>query len=398
MNPADDVRAGFAPSATRWLDHAATTPRPRRVVEAVARFSREENASVRRGLYREAEAATARFEAVRAETAAFVGALSPREIVFTHGTTEGINLVAAGLARRELAPGDEVWATAMEHHANFLPWQRAAAEAGARFRVAPLTPEGRLDLAALRAGLAGSRAKWVAVAWVSNVLGVENPVAEIAAVAHTAGARVLVDGAQGVAHAAADVAAWDCDFFAFSAHKAYGPMGVGALWGKAELLARTEPLLVGGEMVRRVRDDGAEWAGVPRRFEAGTQDAAGVIGWGEAMAWWRELPKEARANGDRLARAAAARLRALDGVRVAGPDEGRRGLVSFAVEGIHAHDVAQFLAGRNIAVRAGRMCAHPLMERLGEAALVRASFGVGNTDEDVDALLDGVRAAREYFG
>jgi cysteine desulfurase / selenocysteine lyase len=326
-----------------------------------------------------------------------LGASAPEEVVFTGGTTAGINLAAAGMARWEIGPGDEVWVSAAEHHSNFVPWQKAAREMGAALRIVPLTPEGRLDLAALRAGLGARRTKWVAVAWVSNVLGAENDIRAICDAAHESGARVLVDGAQGVAHLPADVKAMDCDFFAFSGHKMYGPTGIGALWGRRELLEQMQPLLYGGEMVARVEDQASTWAEVPYRFEGGTTNVAGAVGLAAAIAWLRELPAAAHGHTRELARQAAEGLAGMERVRVWGPLGERESLVSFSVEGVHAHDVAQVLDGRGIAVRAGHMCAQPLMRRLGIESAVRASFAPYNTADEVRRLLEGVKAAQELF-
>ncbi|HAL92248.1 MAG TPA: cysteine desulfurase [Verrucomicrobia bacterium] len=401
-------QGGFDPGAVRrmfailnreiaWLDNAATTQRPEPVLQAMDRFYRQHNANTRRSVHRLGAEATAAYEGARAAVAQFIGAAAPEEVVFTSGTTAGINLVAAGLARREIGPGDEVWVSAMEHHSNWVPWQQAVQRLGATLKVIPLTPERRLDLAAFRKGLAARKAKWVAVAWVSNVLGAVNDVRAICDAAHGAGAQVLVDGAQGVAHLPVDVAAMDCDFFAFSGHKMYGPMGIGALWGRSGLLGQMDPLMLGGEMIARVDERSATWAEVPYRFEGGTPNVAGAVGLGEAIGWVRTLPAAAHGYVADLARETAQQLAALPGVTVWGPAEGRVSLVSFSVEGVHAHDVAQVLDGRGIAVRAGHMCAQPLMRRLGIESAVRVSFAPYNTRDEVRRLLEGVRAARELF-
>ncbi|MGD9781384.1 MAG: aminotransferase class V-fold PLP-dependent enzyme [Kiritimatiellia bacterium] len=399
---------GFDPGALRrqfailsrdvaWLDNAATTQRPEAVLQAMDRFYRRHNANPRRSVHRLGGEATEAYEGARAAAAKFVGAAAPEEIVFTAGTTAGINLVAAGLARWDLGPGDEVWVTAMDHHSNWLPWLQVARSIGATLKIIPLTPEGRLDLEAFRKGLAAHRTRWVAVPWVSNVLGAENDVRDVCDAAHEARARVLVDGAQGVAHRPADMAAMGCDFFAFSGHKMFGPMGIGALWGRRELLEQMEPTAYGGEMVARVDDRAATWAEVPYRFEGGTPNAAGAVGLAAAIEWLRELPAAAHEHVAHLAREAAQRLAARPGVRTWGPAEGRISLVSFSVEGVHAHDVAQVLDGQGLAVRAGHMCAQPLMRRLGIESAVRASFAPYNTMDEVDRLVEGVRMAQELF-
>ncbi len=399
---------GFDPGAVRrqfailnrdlaWLDSAATTQRPEPVLQAMDRFHRQHNANTRRSVHQLGMEATAAYEGARAVVAQFIGAAAPEQIVFTAGTTAAINLVATGLARWDIGPGDEVWVSAAEHHSNWVPWQQAARAMGAVLRVIPLTAEGRLDLDAFRKGLEAHRAKWVAVTWVSNVLGAENDVRAVCDAAQAAGARVLVDGAQGVAHLSTDVAVLGCDFFAFSGHKMYGPMGTGVLWGRPEMLAQMEPLLFGGEMIARVEDQSATWAEVPYRFEAGTPNAAGAVGLQAAIEWLQALPVGAHAHVAALARQAAEKLAALPGVRIWGPATERVSLVSFSVEGVHSHDVAQVLDGRGIAVRAGHMCAQPLMRRLGLESAVRASFAPFNTPEEIQRLVEGVQAAQELF-
>ncbi len=380
-----------------WLDNAATTQRPDPVLLAMDQYYRRHNANTRRSVHRLGVEATAAYEGARAAVAKFIGAGSPEEVVFTSGTTAGINLVAAGAARWEIGPGDEVWVSALEHHSNWVPWLQVAKAMGASLKVIPLTAEGRLDLAAFRQGLGARKTRWVAVAWVSNVLGAENEVEAVCALAHEYGARVLVDGAQGVAHLAANVAKMGCDFFAFSGHKMYGPTGIGALWGRKELLATMEPMIYGGEMVGRVEEQAATWTEVPHRFEGGTTNAAGAVGLEAAITWLKALPKAAHAHVAGLAQRAAAELGELPGVKVWGPAAGRISLVSFSVAGVHAHDVAQVLDGRGVAVRAGHMCAQPLMRRLGIESAVRASFAPYNTEDEVRRLKEGVKAAQELF-
>lgn len=380
-----------------WLDNAATTQRPEPVLRAMDEFSRRHNANTRRSVHQLGAEATAVYEGARERVAAFVGAEAPEDVVLTSGTTAGINLVAAGLARWEIGPADEVWVSAMEHHSNWVPWQQVVRSIGASLKVIPLTPEGRLDLEAFRQGLAAHRTKWVAVAWVSNVLGAENEVRAVCDAAHDAGARVLVDGAQGVAHRPVDVREMGCDFFAFSGHKMYGPMGIGALWGRRELLREMRPVVFGGEMVARVEDDRATWADPPYCFEAGTTNAAGAAGLAAAIDWLGGLPAAAHAHERSLARQAAEELAGLPGVKVWGPREGRLSLVSFSVEGVHPHDVAQVLDGRGVEIRAGHLCAQPLMRRLGVESVARASFAPYNTADEVRRLVEGVRAAQDLF-
>lgn len=394
---AQRIADAFSPSEWIWLDHAATSRRPTCVLRAMEDFYRESNANVRRGVHHLGATATKAYEDARVRTAAFLGGVAAEEVIFTHGTTESINMLVSGLVEPDLSAGDEVWVSAMEHHANFLPWQRAAVRKGAVLRIIPLTPEGRLDLVAFQDGLCSGRPRWVAVTWVSHVLGVVNPVEEICAVAHKAGARVLVDGAQGVSHMPVQLPQWDCDFFAFSGHKMFGPMGIGVLWGRSGLLEKMEPLLLGGEMVEWVTDEAAAWAAIPDRFEGGTPHIAGAVGLGAAMDFMATLSAEAWQAENDLVRDAAARLREVAGVKVWGPDDGRCSIVSFTVDGMHPHDIAQVLDAHKVEVRAGHMCAQPLLRRLGVPAVSRASFAPYNQPSDVDALLAGVRAAQKLF-
>jgi len=399
---------GFDPSGLRsqfavlsreiaWLDNAATTQRPESVLVAMSEFYRRHNANTRRSVHRLGAEATAAYEGARATVAQFVGASAAEEVVFTSGTTAGINIVASGLARWEIGPGDEVWVSAMDHHSNWVPWQQVVRKMDAKLKVIPLTAEGRLDLKTFQKGLRVRRTKWVAIPWISNVLGAVNEVREICDAAHEAGARVLVDGAQGVAHLPVDVRAMDCDFFAFSGHKMFGPMGIGALWGRRELMEQMEPLLFGGEMIARVDEQVSTWAEVPYRFEGGTPNVAGAVGLASAIQWVQSLSSSAHAHVTDLTRQAVDELSLIRGVQIWGPSEGRTSLVSFSVKGVHAHDVAQVLDGRGVAVRAGHMCAQPLMRSLGIDSAVRASFAPYNTHDEVGRLLEGVLAAQELF-
>jgi cysteine desulfurase/selenocysteine lyase len=400
--------AAFGPEALRgefaflkrgiaWLDNAATTQKPERVLAAMGEFARRHNANVRRGLNRVGAEATAAYEGARETVARFIGAESAREVVLTSGATASIHLAVEGLARRTLRAGDEVWVTLAEHHSNYLPWVRAAREAGAALRIVPLRAAWRADLEAFRAEAAPGRTKWLAAAWVSNATGAENDPAELAAAAHGVGARVLLDATQGVAHKRLDVKAWGCDFVAFSSHKMYGPTGAGMLWGRSECLAEMEPVVLGGEMVDRVPVDGEPvWAEVPWRFEAGTPDVAAAVGFGEAVRWLEGLPTAAEEHVRALVASAREGLAAVPGVRIwSAPDA--EALVTFTVEGVHPHDVAQTLDDRGVAVRAGYLCAEPLLRRMVGGPVVRASFAPYNRMEEVAALVEGVRAAREMF-
>lgn len=380
-----------------YLDSAATTQRPQTVIRAICDFYGSCNANVHRSVHYLAGEATERFEAARRKIASLIGAPSPRGVVFTSGTTAGVNLVAHGWGRKFLKAGDALLLTEMEHHSNLVPWQMLARERGLELRYIPVTDDGALDLAAARARL-DERVKLVAAAWISNVLGTENPVAELAAMAHGVGALFLLDGAQGVPHRRARVRELGCDFLVFSGHKMLGPTGTGVLWGREELLESMDPFLGGGDMIERVTLEGATWADIPRKFEAGTPHIAGVIGLGAAADYLERVGFEAIAEHDaRLDRLARERLSEISGVRLFSRAAPRIGIVSFDVEGVHPHDVAQFLDSRGIAIRAGHLCAQPLMRRLGVAAVNRISAYLYNTAEEIEAAADAVRAAIRWF-
>ncbi len=379
-----------------WLDNAATTQRPAPVLDAVADFQRFHNANVYRSVHRPGAEATALYEQARAAIAAFIGAPSPDDIIFTSGTTAAVNMLVHGLVRPSLQPGDEVWVSAQEHHSNWVPWQIVAQKKGASFNIIPLTPAHEIDLDALRAGLAAGRAKWVAVNWVSNVLGVENDIRPIAGLVHAAGARLFVDGAQGVAHLSAAVHEWNCDAFAFSGHKMYATMGSGALWCRAELAATMEPLFYGGEMIARVDDADTTFAAPPHRFEGGTPNVDGAVGLAAAIRWLAALPAGHHDYVKNLNATFRAELAAIPGIRIWSHPSAAT-LTTFTMEGIHAHDVAQVLDDHGVAVRAGHMCAQPLLRRLGLDAAVRAAFAPYNTQQDIRRAIEGIHAAREIF-
>jgi cysteine desulfurase/selenocysteine lyase len=345
-----------------------------------------------------AAAADAAYEGARRRLAGFVGAASADEIVFLRGATEAINLVARSFLRPRLAAGDEVLASELEHHANIVPWQIVAEEAGARVVPAPITDAGDLDLDALAERI-NERTRLIAVTQVSNALGTVVPVAEVAAIARRHGVPLLVDGAQAVAHAPVDVAALGCDFYVLSGHKMFGPTGIGVLWGRGEHLAAMPPYQGGGAMIRSVSFAGTRYAAPPARFEAGTPHIAGAIGLAAAVDWLAGLDRSAAAAHEAaLLAEAGERLAALPGVRLVGAAGERVGVLSFVVDGVHPHDVGTVLAAGGVAVRAGHHCAQPLMERLGLTATTRASFAPYNLPEDVDALVAGVRRAIEVLG
>ena len=383
-----------------YLDSAATAQKPRQVLEAMDRYYTELNSGVHRGVYTLAEEATAAYEAARARAGAFIGATDAAEVVFTRNTTEAINLVAYTWARANLVAGDAVVVTTMEHHANIVPWHMLREERGIDVRWIPLTDEGRLDLADLDRLLDG--AKLLSVAHVSNVLGTINDLRPLADAAHAAGALFLADAAQSVPHMPVDVAALDCDFLAFSAHKMLGPTGIGVLWARRELLESMPPFLGGGQMIREVRLDGFTTAEVPYKFEAGTMPVAEAIGLAAAADYLDAVGLDrVRAHEMELTAYALDRLRdALgDGIRVFGPPtaEGRGGVISFELVGVHPHDVSQVLDEHGVCVRAGHHCAKPLMSALGVPATARASFYVYNDEADADALVEGLVAARDFF-
>lgn len=377
-----------------YLDNAATTLMAQPVIDAVARVATHLPGNVHRGVHALAEAADAAFEGARATIARHLGG-RPGEVVLTSGTTAAINLVAQAWGRTNLAPGDAVVVSALEHHANLVPWQAVCAERGATLRIAPIDDAGRIDLAALDA-LLDARVKLVAVAHLSNVVGTIAPIAAIAARAHAVGARLLVDGAQALPHLAIDVAALGCDFYACSGHKAFGPTGTGALWGRAELLAAMPPWQHGGEMVAAVEASRARYREAPARFEAGTPNISGVLGLAAALDHAAARDRAAVAAHEARLHARLRRdLAATPGVRVLGEPEAA--VVAFTVAGVHPHDVATIVDQEGVCVRSGLHCAEPLHARLGVDASVRASLAYYNDDADVDALLAGLARVREVF-
>jgi len=381
-----------------YLDSTATTQKPLAVLQALDRFYRTYNANIHRGVYLIAEEATQAYEDAREKVARFLNARSSKEIVFTRGTTESVNLVSHAWGRKNVGRSDVIVLTEMEHHSNLVPWQLLATERGATIRYIPVDGNGRLDLSGLDRLLQGP-VKIVSLAHVSNVLGTINPVAEIARRAHAAGAVVMVDGAQSVPHMPVDVRMLDCDFLALSGHKMLAPTGIGALYGKRELLEAMPPFFGGGEMIREVRLEGSTWNDVPFKFEAGTMNIADAIAFGAAIDYLGEIGMEAvHAHGRELVEETMRVLGAIPGVVMYGPPAAERGgIVPFTVDDIHAHDVAAVLDHEGIAVRAGHHCAMPLHTKLGLAATTRASFYVYNLISDVERLGDGVRKAKQIF-
>jgi len=398
------VRAQFPILATRvhgrplaYLDNAATTQKPICVLDRLERYYREENANVHRGVHHLSEVATAAYEGVREKLRRFVNARETREVIFTRGATEAVNLVAGSLSQYWLRPGDEVLISWMEHHSNIVPWQMACERTGALLRVIPMTDAGEIDMEAAR-GLIGPRTRVLGVVHVSNALGTVNPVQELTRLAHEAGALVLVDGAQAVSHFPVDVRAIDCDFYVCSAHKLYGPTGVGALVGRAETLERMPPWQGGGDMIRVVRFDGTLYNELPYKFEAGTPSIGDVIAWGEALDWLSTLDWPAvQAHEDELLRYAESRAVTVPGLRIIGTAEHKVGVMSFVIEGVHPHDLGTIVDHHGVAIRTGHHCAMPVMERLCVPATARASFALYNTHGEVDALIDALTEAREVL-
>ncbi|MGH2404844.1 MAG: cysteine desulfurase [bacterium] len=382
-----------------YLDSAATSQKPRVVLDALQKYYYEYNANVHRGIYRIAEEATARYEESRAKIAAFLGAARPEEVVFTRGTTEAINLVAATWGRTRVGPGDEIVLTEMEHHSNIVPWQLLAAEKGARLRYIPITADGRLELGALD-DLLGERTKIVSLTHQSNVLGTVNPVRLIADRAHAVGAHVVIDAAQSVPHQAVDVQGLGADFLAFSGHKMLGPTGSGGLWARYELLEAMPPYHGGGEMIMLVSLDSSTYKDPPHKFEAGTPNIADSIVLSVAVDYMRRIGLDAITQHEReLTAYALRRLPEVPGLTIIGPTKpvDRGGAVSFMMDVVHPHDVAQVLDQEGIAVRAGHHCAQLVHRRYDIAASVRASLHIYNTREDIDALVDGLQKVHRMF-
>jgi cysteine desulfurase/selenocysteine lyase len=381
-----------------YLDNGATAQKPLDVLEALDRFNRHSNANVHRGVHILSEEATRLYEAARATLARHLGA-GPREVVFTRNATEAINLVAHAWGRARVGAGDRIVITEMEHHSNVVPWYLLAREVGAEIDWAPITDQGLIDFEAL-AELLERGPKLVSVAHVSNVLGTVNPVAEIARMAHDAGAAVMVDGAQAAPKLHLEMGEIGADFYALTGHKAYGPTGIGALWGKRALLEEMEPFEGGGSMIRKVSKEEITWASVPARFEAGTPPIAEAVGLATAIDWIDRLGLDPiHAHELELTAYALDRLAEIPELRVFGPPAGddRAGIISFELPGVHAHDVSEILDRHGVAVRAGHHCAQVLMERLGVAATTRASLAVYNTREEIDRLVEGLLDTRRVF-
>lgn len=380
-----------------YLDNAATSQKPRSVIEAVKRYYEHDNANVHRGVHTLGSRATDAYEGAREKVARFLNAASTREIIFTRGTTTGLNMVAGGYARQQLREGDEIVVTQSEHHSNLIPWQQAAKATGATLKFIPLQEDGTLTLADVEATIT-ERTRIVSIAYVSNVMGTVHPVKEIAEIAHRRGAVMVVDGAQSSPHMKVDVRELDVDFYAFSGHKMCGPTGIGALYGKTALLEKMEPVEFGGEMIDFVDLYDSSWKELPWKFEGGTPIIAGAVGLGAAIDFLESIGlDEIDRHGRELSRYAYGRLSEIEGISIYGPRGSRSGLVTFNLGDVHPHDVATVLDTEGIAIRAGHHCCQPLMRWLKVSATARASFYLYNTEEDVDRLVDALVKTKEFF-
>lgn len=381
-----------------YLDNAATAQRPLKVIEAMDDFYRRYNANVHRGVHQLSVEASEKFEQARASVARLLNAGSEREIVFTRGTTEAVNLVANSFVRPRIEPGDEILITHMEHHSNIVPWQLLCEQTGAVLRVAPINERGELLLDELEELISG-RTRIIGVVHVSNALGTVNPIAEICERAKRYGVPVLVDGAQATPHERVDVQALDCDFYCVSAHKMYGPTGIGALWAREETLEEMPPWQGGGEMIDRVSFDGTTFSSVPHKFEAGTPNISGAIGFGAAVEFLEETGVEAIADHElRLLDHATRSMKAVDGLTIIGEARRKGPVISFTLEGMHPHDIGTIIDHSGVAIRTGHHCAMPVMEFFGLPATARISFGLYNLHSEIDVFLEGLEKAREMLG
>jgi cysteine desulfurase/selenocysteine lyase len=370
-----------------YFDNAATTQKPKAVMDALQHYYEQDNANIHRGLHTLAERATTAYELTRTKLATFLNAPSTDQIIFTSGTTAGINLVAQTFGRANIGKGDQIIVSNLEHHSNIVPWQMIAEEKGAEIKVIPVSDEGVLDLDALK-GLLNPKVKLVAVNHVSNAIGTINPIVEIISLAHAVGAKVLIDGAQSVAHLAVDVQALDLDFFVFSAHKLFGPTGVGVLYGKRELLEAMPPYQGGGEMIKEVSFAGTTYNELPYKFEAGTPNIADVIALGAALDYLQAIPADAlAAQEEALLAYATEKLQAIPGLKIIGTAPEKIAVISFVIDGVHPQDIGVLLDKFGIAIRTGHHCAQPLMERYGLVGTCRASFSFYNTFEEIDRFV-----------
>ncbi|AYB42691.1 cysteine desulfurase [Paenibacillus lautus] len=381
-----------------YLDNAATSQKPQVVIDAVKRYYEWENSNVHRGVHTLGSRATDAYEGAREKVARFINAESSEQIIFTRGTTTALNLVASSYARSICGPGDEIVLTEMEHHSNLIPWQQAAIAVGATLKYIPLQPDGTIRVEDVEA-LVTERTKVVAIAYVSNVMGVVHPVKQIAEIAHRHGAVIVVDGAQSTPHMKVDVQDLDCDFYALSGHKMCAPTGIGALYGKKALLESMEPIEFGGEMINDVGLYESNWKELPWKFEGGTPIIAGAVGLGAAIDFLEEIGMDAIERHEaQLANYAMDRISEIEGVSIYGPRKRKVGLITFNLGDVHPHDVATVLDAQGIAIRAGHHCCQPLMRWLKVSSTARASFYLYNTEEDVDRLVSALIQTKEYFG
>jgi cysteine desulfurase / selenocysteine lyase len=381
-----------------YLDNAATSQKPKAVIDAIVRYYEHDNANIHRGVHYLSERATEEYETARKVVQSFLGAAHASEIIFVRSTTEAINLVAQTYGRAHVSAGDEVLITALEHHSNIVPWQLLCEEKGAKLRVAPINEDGELILEEFER-LLGSRTKIVAVSHISNALGTINPVTTIMKMAHAKNIPLLVDGAQAAPRLPVNVQDINCDFYAFSGHKAYGPTGIGVLYGKAALLERMPPYQGGGDMISSVTFEKTIYNKVPHKFEAGTPDMSGAIGLRAAIEYLDNLGMHNIALYEHeLLRCATEAVGAIPGVRLIGTAREKAGVLSFVMDGVHPHDVGTILDQEGIAIRTGHHCAQPLMERFGVDATARASFGLYNTKQEIEALVRGIQKVHEVFG
>lgn len=381
-----------------YLDSAATSQKPRQVIDAIVHYYETANANVHRGVHELGERATEAFERARNKVAKFINAPQPETCVFVRNASEGLNLVAYGYARNALRPGDVIVTSGMEHHSNLVPWQQVALATGASLEFIGLTAAGTLDLDSYRHVLASGKVKLVAIGHASNVLGTIHPLGDMIRLAHDAGAKVVVDAAQSAPHMRLDVQALDADFLSFSGHKMLGPMGIGVLYGKPELLEQTQPFLFGGSMIGSVHLTESTWAPAPAKFEAGTPDVAGAVGLAAAIDYLEAIGLEAVAEHEhRLTEYAFAKLQEIPGMTIYGPRTPRTGLVTFNLDDVHPHDVSTVLSSEGVCIRAGHHCAQPLMDWLDVPATNRASFYVYNTESEIDAMCAALLKAKEFF-
>ena len=398
------VRADFPILATEvrgkpltYLDSAATSQKPQAVIDAVQRYYQFENSNIHRGVHYLSEQATDAYEATRAKAAEFIGVADQDEVIFTRGTTEGINLIAHGFTESVLQAGDEILITHMEHHANIVPWQIAAQQTGAILKVAPVDDRGVLDMEAFEA-LLSEKTKLVSVVHVSNALGTINPVKNIIAMSHARGVPVLVDGAQSIPHMPVSVAELDCDFFVLSGHKICGPTGIGLLWGKRKWLEKLPPYQSGGDMIEKVDFEGTTYKGIPGKFEAGTPHISGVIGLSAAIDYLNGIDRDAALQHElALLASATEQLSAIDGLRIIGTAPEKASVISFLIDEIHPHDIGTFLDAGGVAIRAGHHCTQPLLKRFGVPATARASFAFYNDFDDVERLVSALTKMKQYF-